>query len=522
MVNRKTFTFLGCSLTFFIFGTMYCIGNIMPYIVSYIRLKDNSITIPSMTIIFYICMLTFAMSFPLSNLLQKRFRAKKCIYIGSALYITVVYIAAALQDRISVIIIYGVILGLAIGIAYPPALMIAISCYPERKGLIVGITEGIFSSGTFFFNFIATAIVNPKNKKPVEYTVNGKTEMFFEREIAENVPKMFLILASIYLVVFIIGILLIEDIDINTPQNNIPNNEDKTRNNDCQDSHNLDCMDHKDDGNISKAHTHFHSEIRSEVHSIHLEIQSDLNSDSRSDSHSDSHSDEEHDHINNNENGNRQKAQNKKTEYKRILTLIVNPTLNLTIFQVLKTVQFHQIFWGYLLSAMTGLVASASFKSIGIKLSYDDTFLTIVGSVGSIMNGAFRPLWGIFFDKTSFKIVYMVILFTQIVLCFTFPNVNNYKAAFLIWIVILMICSGGHSTILAPVSVRIYNREAESKVFSIFMLSVGISCLIVYFIQVNATEYLDPNIFFYIVGGLSCCSFISTIFFTEILKAPSN
>lgn len=404
--------------------------------------------------------------------------------------------------------------------------MIAISCYPERKGLIVGITEGIYSLGTFFFNFIATAIVNPENKEPVEYTIDGKTEMFFEREIAENVPKMFLILASIYLVVFIIGLLLIEDIDINLPKNSnqsVSNNsEDKTKSNDCKDSQYLDCRDRKDDENISKLHTHFHSEIHSEIHSIHLEIRSDLNSDSRSESHSDSHSDGEHDHMHDGENGNWEKTQNKRIEYKKMPTLIMNPDLNLTVFQVLKTVQFHQIFWGYLLSAMTGLVASASFKSIGIKLSYDDTFLTIVGSVGSIMNGISRPLWGIFFDKTSFKIVYIIILFTQIVLCFTFPSVSNYKAAFLIWIVILMICSGGHSTILAPVSVRIYNREAGAKVFSILMLSVGISCLIVYFIQVYATEYLDPSIFFYIVGGLSCCSFISTIFFTEILKAPSN
>ncbi|OMJ82715.1 hypothetical protein SteCoe_16478 [Stentor coeruleus] len=510
MVNRKLSTFIGCSLTLLVFGTLHCTGNIMPYIVSYIRLKDSSITIPSMTLIYYICILTFAMSFQLSDLLQKRFRPKKCIYAGAALYVIVIYIAAALQDKISVIIIYGVILGLAAGIAYPPVLMIAISCYPERKGLIVGITEGFFSLGAFAFNFIATAIVNIHNKEPVEYTVGGKTEMFFEREIAENVPKMFLILASIYLVILVIGVvilvigvLIIEDVDL-LPSKNSEHVSTNV------------CNDHKDDEHISKVNEYHHSQIRTQAQSIQLEIKSDSNSGSGSNSNG------ENDSIHDDENGNEQDQQNKMPEIKKMNTLIVNPDLNLTILQVLKTVQFHQIFWGYLLSAMASLVASASFKSIGIKLSYDDTFLTIVGSVGSIMNGALRPLWGIFFDKTSFKIVYLAILFIQIVLCFTFPSVYNYKAAFLIWIVIFMICLGGHSTILAPISVRVYNHEVGSKVFSILTLSFGISCITVYFIQVYATEYLDPSIFFYIVGGLSCCSFISTTFFAEILKTPSS
>lgn len=260
--------------------------------------------------------------------------------------------------------------------------MIAIACYPEKKGLIAGIIVGSFALGAFFFNFIATGIVNPNNKEPISYVVDGVINKFFEPEVAENVPKMFLILASIYLVVITIGILLIENIEIKAPGNNpqpapVVRNatEDKTKN---VDNNELHYLDQKDDGKVSKAHTHFHSEMHSEAHSIHLEVHSDLQSDSSSDSHSDIHSDEEYDDEN--------KKKDKKVEYKRIQTLIVNPDLDLTIVQVLQTRQFHQIFWPYLLSAMAGLFATASFKTIGIEYSYDDAFLTIVGSIGSIMN----------------------------------------------------------------------------------------------------------------------------------------
>lgn len=89
----------------------------MPYIVSYIRLKDDTITMHSMTIVFYICMLSNTASFQIASLIQKRYRPKTCIYIGSTFYIAFVYIAAALQNRIAIIVVYGIGLGITSGIA---------------------------------------------------------------------------------------------------------------------------------------------------------------------------------------------------------------------------------------------------------------------------------------------------------------------------------------------------------------------------------------------------------------------
>ena len=77
--------------------------------------------------------------------------------------------------------------------------MIAISCYPDKKGLVTGLIVGCFAIGSFIFNLIATAIVNPLNKKPtLSKRINGVTEKFFEEDISKNVPKMFIVLASIY------------------------------------------------------------------------------------------------------------------------------------------------------------------------------------------------------------------------------------------------------------------------------------------------------------------------------------
>lgn len=384
--------------------------------------------------------------------------------------------------------------------------MIAIACFPEKKGLIAGIIVGCFALGAFFFNFIATGIANPENKKPVEFIVNGVKEKFFEKDVAENVPKMFLILASIYLVIISIGILLIEDIDIKPAVNNAlpgqPQEGGRLEKTKTIDYHDIKHLNYKDnDAESSKAHTHFHSEGMSDEERDH------------------SHEEQSEDHNEgqSEENKIEENKDEKKSEYKRVQTLMVNPELDLNVYQALMTRQFHQIFWPYLLSGMTGLFAAASFKTIGIKYSYDDEFLTIVGSIGSIMNGTMRPLWGFFFDKTSFRVVYLVILSLQIALCFTFPSVNKFKPSFLIWIVILTVCSGGHFTILAPTAVRIYQRGTGAKIYSFLIIAIGVSCLIVYFIQVYATD-LGPSVFYYIIGGFSCVSLISTIFFSEIIK----
>jgi hypothetical protein len=40
-----------------------------------------------------------------------------CIYIGAAFFIVFVYVAAALQNRIAIILVYGIGLGITSGIA---------------------------------------------------------------------------------------------------------------------------------------------------------------------------------------------------------------------------------------------------------------------------------------------------------------------------------------------------------------------------------------------------------------------
>lgn len=356
--------------------------------------------------------------------------------------------------------------------------MTAISCYPDKKGMVTGIIIGCFALGSFIFNFVATAVVNPENKKPLlSKTINGVVEKFFEEDVAKNVPRMFLILASIYTAIIIPALFMIKDTE--KPSDNkeakpIPNSPK-------EDNH----LKVKDDNHDDSSREH--SEASSRMHSEHEKEE--------------------------------EKKDNKAdaNTFKSLKTVIINPDLNLTVWETFRTRQLYQIFFATMFSGTAGMFAIASFKTIGLEYGYDDSFLTIVGSLGSIMNGTNRPFWGYLFDKRSYRFAYMIICCIQIAICFTFPAVNMYQAAFLIWLCILYSCSGGTFTQLAPIAVRIYGRATGVKVYAYFVFAMGLASMAVYFIQTYVVLYVDNSTFFYILGGLSTCSLISNCFFNEII-----
>ena len=53
--------------------------------------------------------------------------------------------------------------------------------FPNHKGLVSGVVIGAFGFGSFIFNLVSTALINPNNI-PDE-------EGLFPREVYENVPR---------------------------------------------------------------------------------------------------------------------------------------------------------------------------------------------------------------------------------------------------------------------------------------------------------------------------------------------
>ncbi|OMJ68199.1 hypothetical protein SteCoe_34419 [Stentor coeruleus] len=410
MDTSKATTIIGCFLIHLIIGTIYSTGNIMPYIVSYLHLYSSSLTNSSMSILFYICVLSFTFSFHLAAYLTTKFSLKKSIYIGNTIFVSVLFISSFTTNPLAMIIVYGFFLGVGAGISYIPALMISLNCYPNNRGLITGVIICAFGLGSFFFNFVASFTANPNDSKPQTYEVNGGSDKFFDESVAMNVPLMFRVLGFCYMAVTILALFLIKDSEL------------------------------KEENNVKE---------------------------------------------------------------------------NVSIKSCFKSSPFYQIFFGILFSGTAGLFFVASFKTVGLQLSYDDGFLTIVGSIGSIFNGTSRIFWGILIDKTSFKTTYTCILTFQVILCLTFPLICNINYLFLIWTVIMFACLGGNYTLLPPIAIKLYGKITGVRIYAFFICSMGLASIFVYFIQLYVIKFLGYDYLFLVLSGLSLCPFISNMFFEE-------
>lgn len=99
---------------------------------------------------------------------------------------------------------YPFLYGVGIGLSYFTPLMCSWEFFPSKKGTISGIIVGVFGLSSFFFGFIAMAIVNPNNEE-----ADANTHMY-SLDVAERVPRMLRILCLCFFFFAGIAILLIK------------------------------------------------------------------------------------------------------------------------------------------------------------------------------------------------------------------------------------------------------------------------------------------------------------------------
>ena len=81
--------------------------------------------------------------------------------MGGAVSLTGVFCSSYAQDLEWYLFFYCVMNGLGCGMCYFVALICAWEWYPDRKGLVTGLTLGGYGFGSFIFAQISTKLVNP-------------------------------------------------------------------------------------------------------------------------------------------------------------------------------------------------------------------------------------------------------------------------------------------------------------------------------------------------------------------------
>lgn len=139
----------------------------------------------------------------LGGTIEKRFGPKYALALGCCIMSGSVLLASALCKSFwPFAIVYGFISGCGIGISYSTPMSVAMKWLPNHKGLVNGIIVAGYGAGSFIFNQVQLAIINPNNESPAN-------DGFYSEEQVKNIPKLFLILGGTYLCMQFIGWLLI-------------------------------------------------------------------------------------------------------------------------------------------------------------------------------------------------------------------------------------------------------------------------------------------------------------------------
>ena len=91
---------------------------------------------------------------------------------------------------------------------YFVALICAWEWYPDKKGLVTGLTLGGYGFGSFIFAQISTKLVNPEGVNASVYDPKNDVT-YFDKAIANRVPFMIRTLVYIWSVFVLIALLLI-------------------------------------------------------------------------------------------------------------------------------------------------------------------------------------------------------------------------------------------------------------------------------------------------------------------------
>ena len=138
-------------------------------------------------------------------------------------------------------------------------------------------------------------------------------------------------------------------------------------------------------------------------------------------------------------------------------------------FFSLYFISVTEIFFGYFI--MT------KYKVYGAGFIKDDQFLTLIGSIGSLLNGLFRIFWAGMLDYFPFKKINTVLLLLLTIVLFTVQAAVHNKYTYLVVVALAMKCEGAMAAIVPTLCLKKFGITRGHQVFSFVYSSYGIASL---------------------------------------------
>ena len=399
-------------------GCGYSFGNFTTYLTSYLAVRKG-LPIDFGATIWVDAAMTAAEGpgVLLGTLCYRRFGARVTLLAGGILSsgsLALMYVVVD-TSLAWVIVVFGVLNGLGVGMAYGPSILAGFKWFPYHRGLVSGIVVTGFRLGGILFTTIQTSFLNPDNVSP-----SYEDGFFHDEDLLERVPQLFLVEAGLSAALQLIGVLGVH----NPPP-------EKAR-------------------RIAQpGDSRFVSESSENGPAVEM------------------------DETVGRENGGAREGGARRSESGG--SSDDGPEKPASWVRSLMTIPAMQLTISFALSIFTLSIINPLWKAFGQTFIRDDHYLALIGSGSLVLGLIGRLVWGVLCDMFSYKPI--MLLMTGLICFFTFTLpacTEGSESMFLFWVWSIYFCyAGAFSVVVAGAADWLGTDDAGHVYGVIFMTGSG-------------------------------------------------
>ena len=506
-------------------GTIYTFGNLLPYVVSYIRERSHprDLTSEMGAWIFALNLVGQGGSMFLGGWLERKIGPRLTTLIGGwimSIGVVLSYFAIKVSFWL-LLLTYGLVFGIGVGIAYVGPLSCAMRWLPRWKGVAGGFVVAGFGLGALIFDQVQSNYINPRNLKPTD-------GYFTEKDLLDRVPFVFLILGGSYAIMQFVGSMLI----VNPPHSMEPEvSKDEQKKNHQESAKDLykayngsretkrrkftDSNNHDDfftrisDGSVTPPTQEFMSDAEASYSSS-----SDEEVNETAAMLAKKELDLQQKQLSNNTSAKSNSVPPSPSKPAFVHSESAGVVVGVHPLRVLRTIQFYHLWVMMLLAGFTVSFIATLFKVFGLSFIHDDQFLAVVGSTSAILNCTGRIVWGIVADRVSYKFALVLQSGIMTVFMLTFFATSAVgKPMFFIWVCIIFFCVGGVFSLYPTAIALNFGPKYMSINYGLLFTSQISSGVMAALLFSTLQSSLDWDGTIFLVSGVSLAGFLITLGF---------
>ena len=426
----------------------------------------------------------------------------------------------------AVLLTYGIMYGIGVGVAYIGPLSSAMKWMPKWKGIANGIVVAGFGLGALIFDAVQTGYVNPRNLDTSPDPKHPDEKYFTDPELLDRVPMLFLILGGTYAVTQLIGSLLVTDpppgyltesmnatiVDEGTPLQEVDDPQACTLYEPVEDDGELPPADEETGYVQVKKNSPNYGSNGNSPSPPHANSPAPSN-----------HSDEdpnERDILRDSEktnlldNGEREEQTSRRrsdwdASSVSSATWTKNIVMSLRPLQVLRKANFYILWFMFLCNGIAVLFTATLYKFFGNSFIKDDHFLATVGSIAAIFNCLGRIIWGLVADRVSYKFALVLLSAMMTIFTLTFYScILAGKAMFFIWVCVLFFCIGGNFSLFPTAIARAFGLDYVSINYGLLFTSQVVAGAIGATLSTTLKSLIQYYGLMFLVSGFSAIGFL--------------